>query len=94
MASLWFAREHMVGDFLYLHADLLYHPQILIDFLGQPFSNATICIEEKQNFLGEEMKVGRHEDHLILGEELPDEQCFGEFIRIAAFRKDEFQTFA
>jgi choline kinase len=94
MASLWFAREHVEEDFLYMHSDLLYHPKIMTDFLNHPFSHAAICMEEKETFLGEEMKIGREEDRLILGKELPDERCIGEFIGIAAFRKDGFASFA
>ena len=93
MASLWFAREHVQQDFIYLHADLLYHPDILTKFLAHPFSFASICVEEKTEFLGEEMKVGREGDRLILGKNIPNEQAFGEFIGIAAFKKDKFQLF-
>ena len=93
MASLWFAREQMRDDFLYLHSDLLYHPKIMTDFLNHSFSHAIICMEEKSKFLGEEMKVGREDDRLILGKDLPDERCIGEFIGIAAFRKNGFPSF-
>lgn len=94
MASLWFAREHMDEDFLYLHSDLLYHPKILTDFMNHPFTHTAICMEEKKVFLGEEMKIGRDGDHLVLGKGLADSQSIGEFIGIAAFRKDGFPSFA
>ena len=50
-------------------------------------------MEEKNFFLGEEMKVGREDDHLVLGKALADEKCIGEFIGIAAFRKSAFPSF-
>ena len=93
MASLWFAKEYMDDDFLYLHSDLLYHPKILADFLDHSFSHTAICMEEKQVFYGEEMKIGREGDHLVLGKGLSDEQSIGEFIGIAAFRKAGFPSF-
>ena len=55
MASLWMAGKAMREDFLYLHSDLLYHPDILANFLAHPFSFASICVEEKDQFTGEEM---------------------------------------
>lgn len=93
MASLWFAHHYIEDDFLYLHADLLYDPGILTNFLAHPFSYAAICMEEKQQFFGEEMKVGVEGEHLILGKGIPDERAIGEFIGIAGFRKDRYQTF-
>lgn len=93
MASLWMAGKAMQEDFLYLHADLLYHPGILAMFMARPFSFASICVEEKDRFIGEEMKVGREGDHLILGKEIPDRRAMGEFIGIAAFKKDHFHNF-
>jgi len=93
MASLWFAGSVMEDDFLYLHADLLYHPDILARFLAHPFNFASICVEEKDRFGGEEMKVGREGDHLILGKEIPNDQAMGEFIGIAAFKQDQFHYF-
>jgi choline kinase len=93
MASLWFAHECVEDDFLYLHADLLYHPEILTKVLNQAFSFGSICVEEKTTFSGEEMKVGLEGDHLVLGKELSDAQAFGEFIGIAAFKRDRFAVF-
>jgi choline kinase len=93
MASLWFAGKTMEEDFLYLHADLLYHQDILAKFLDHPFSFASICVEEKDRFGGEEMKVGREGNHIILGKEIPDNRAMGEFIGIAAFKKDNFHIF-
>jgi len=93
MASLWFAREYLDDDFLYLHSDLLYDPGILTNFLAHPFSFAAISMEEKQQFLGEEMKVGREGGHLILGKNIPDELAIGEFIGIAGFRREGFRSF-
>jgi choline kinase len=93
MASLWMAGRTMHEDFLYLHSDLLYHPDILSMFLAHPVSFASICVEEKYQFTGEEMKVGREGDHLILGKDIPDHLAMGEFIGIAAFKKDQFHFF-
>ena len=93
MASLWMASKAMQEDFLYLHSDLLYHPDILAMFLARPFSFASICVEEKDQFIGEEMKVGREGDQLILGKDIPDQLAMGEFIGIAGFKKDQFHFF-
>ena len=93
MASLWMDGNAMQEDFLYLHSDLLYHPDILAMFLARPFSFASICVEEKDHFNGEEMKVGREGNHLILGKEIPDQLAIGEFIGIAAFKKDQYHFF-
>ena len=93
MASLWMAGKAMQEDFLYLHSDLLYHPDILAMFLARPFPFASICVEEKDQFIGEEMKVGREGDHLILGKDIPAQRAMGEFIGIAAFKKDHFHFF-
>lgn len=93
MASLWMAGKAVPEDFVYLHSDLLYHPSILAMFLARPFSFASICVEEKNQFTGEEMKVGREADHLILGKDIPGQRAMGEFIGIAAFKKDQFHFF-
>ena len=86
MASLWMAGKAMQEDFLYLHADLLYNPDMLAMFLARPFSFASSCVEEKDQFVGEEMKVGREGDHLILGKDIPDQRAMGEFIGIVTFQ--------
>jgi L-glutamine-phosphate cytidylyltransferase len=58
--SLWLARDHLLDGFVVLNADVLFHPQLLIDLLTARYEDALLVAytDETMPELGEEeMKV-------------------------------------
>jgi choline kinase len=85
MASLWFAKHFVEGsDFVYLHSDLLYHPDILTMTVS---SQVDIALAVEKTDCDEEMmkvRVGGL-DLLESGKDIPVDQAFGEWTGIAKF---------
>lgn len=85
MASLWFAK-HFIGDndFVYLHSDLLYHPDILTMTMK---SDAEIALAvEKMDCDKEAMKVVEEGGYLVESSKgIPLTKAFGEWTGIAKF---------
>jgi L-glutamine-phosphate cytidylyltransferase len=85
MASLWFAK-HFIGDhdFIYLHSDLLYHPDILTMTME---SDAEIALAvEKKDCDKEAMKVVEDGGYLVeSSKEIPLTKAFGEWTGITRF---------
>jgi len=84
MASLWFARAFASGaPFVYLHADLIYHPQVLDRCLQ---ADGPALALDPHPCGEEEMKVIGREELLVRGgKELPLESTTGEWIGMARF---------
>ncbi|MGB2651229.1 MAG: phosphocholine cytidylyltransferase family protein [Candidatus Omnitrophota bacterium] len=85
MASLWHAKDFVGGDeFIYLHADIVYHPIIL--------KNCLECVEDiifmvdKKKCDKEDMKV-KVSDNLFVesSKDIPLDEAYGEWIGIAKF---------
>jgi choline kinase len=85
MASLWFAKEFVRGsDFVYMHSDLLYHPDILAMTIA---SQSAIALAVKETVCDEEMMKVRVDglDLLESSKDMPLDQAFGEWTGIAKF---------
>jgi choline kinase len=86
MTSLWFALPSVFKeDFLYLHADLLYHPRLL-----EPCINATegeiVMLVEAKRCVPEDMKVEVKGDRFLFSsKDIPIERAFGEWTGITRF---------
>ncbi len=85
MASLWFAKD-FVGrsDFVYMHGDLLYHPDILSMTIA---SQADIALAVEEKICDEEMMKVRVDGLNLLesSKEVPMDQSVGEWTGIAKF---------
>ena len=85
MASLWFAK-HFIGatDFLYLHADVFYHPDILSMTME---SEAEIALAVEDTGCDEEaMKIVEEGGYLIESSKgIPLDKASGEWTGIAKF---------
>jgi choline kinase len=93
MASLWFAKEFVRGsNFMYLHSDLLYHPDILAMTLT---SQAEIALAVEETVCDKEMmKVQVNGLDLIeSSKEVPLDQAFGEWTGIAKFTSTGWQKY-
>lgn len=85
MASLWFAECFVNNDtFLYLHSDLVYHPDIIkrcIDTDGD-----IVMVIDRKDCDEEDMKVKVRDGFLWeSNKELPLDEAYGEWIGIAKF---------
>ena len=93
MLSSWFAKGFVHGeDFLYLHADLLYHPSVLgiVDRVSAPI----VLLVEQTDCDGEMMKVRVDGLNLIeSSKDIPIEEAFGEWTGIAKFTAEGFSEY-
>jgi choline kinase len=87
MASLWFALPHVMNDdFVYLHADLLYHPKLLSSCLSMT-DGEIVMLVEKKTCVPEDMKVEVDGNRFIYSsKEIPIEKAYGEWTGITHFR--------
>ena len=84
LVSLWYAREEMNNGFTYLHADVIFHPGILLELLKV---QEDIClVVEKKKCIAEDMKV-KMKNGLIteINKTMPLTEAYGEFIGLAKF---------
>jgi len=89
MASLWFAKDFVEhSDFLYLHGDLVYHPDLIKKCLKEKGEIALVVDKKKCD--EEDMKV-RVENNLFVesNKEIPRDEAYGEWIGIARFSRKE-----
>jgi len=84
--SLWLAKDKMDEAFLYLNADVLFHPGVLERVINDLHENTMAVV--KGSCGEEEVKV-ICKDHLIerIGKNIAPSACYGEFIGIAKFSK-------
>jgi choline kinase len=93
MASLWFAKDFVgASDFVYLHSDLLYHPDILAMTVA---SQAEIALAVEETVCDEEMMKVRVAglDLLESSKDVPLDQAFGEWTGIAKFTNSGWQKY-
>jgi choline kinase len=93
MASLWFGKDFVQGsDFVYLHSDLLYHPDILALTLA---SQAEIALAVEETVCDKEMMKVRVDglDLLESSKDVPLDQAFGEWTGIAKFTVSGWQKY-
>ncbi|MDP8321079.1 MAG: phosphocholine cytidylyltransferase family protein [Candidatus Stygibacter australis] len=85
--SLYLAREYLNQDTLYFNGDVLFERGLLPKLLS--YSGSSILVEKK-SCGEEEVKVNINESGYVtaIGKELCLDECVGEFIGIACFRKD------
>lgn len=93
MLSFWFAKDFVKGeDFLYLHADLLYHPVILSQVID---ADAPIVLSVEQTDCDSEMMKVKVEgsDLVESSKDIPIEEAFGEWTGIAKFTSHGFNEY-
>lgn len=86
LVSFWCALPFLRGDFLYLHADTVFAPQILAGLTGVKTGEAVLAVDRK--LCGEEeMKYTLAADGCVdrLNKTMPPEQAAGEFLGLARF---------
>jgi choline kinase len=85
MVSLRYAKPYVLGrDFLYLHADLLYHPQIITRCIE--FAESTALLVDKLDCSEEEMKVVVENGLLVESDKkIPKDKAYGEWLGIGKF---------
>lgn len=82
--SLWLCREHMIDTFLYLNADVLFHPELLGRLLEVQHPNV-LALDQKT--CGDEEVKAIVSDHTVdhIGKKLDWDASYGEFIGIGKF---------
>jgi choline kinase len=89
--SLWLARHLLVDGFIVLNADVLFHPQLLVDLLTARYEDALLMAarDNDREYSDEEMKLcvrgGRVAE---IAKTIPPERADGESLGIAKFGKD------
>lgn len=86
LGSAWFARDRLVDDLVYAHADTVFEPSILDDALA---SAADVALPiDLRDVEPEQMKAEVVDGRVLhLSKELPVERSAGEFIGIGVFRR-------
>lgn len=82
LPSFWFGQQFLQGDFLYLHADTIFHEDIFRDLIAAE-GNMVLPVDFKACG-DEEMKVKIKDGAIIeINKTMPPESAEGEFIGIA-----------
>jgi choline kinase len=92
--SLWLCREFFNDDFIYFNADVLFDYRIVKRLCEGSGGSWLACVPGQCG--QEEVKVIVREGLQIteIGKHMPSEQCYGEFIGIAKFAKEDNMRFA
>lgn len=82
--SLWTARQEVAGrEFLCLHADVLFHPQILLPCLQ---SSADVTVVLDPAFVEETLKARVRDGQVVeVSKQIPRAEVFGTFLGIVRF---------
>jgi L-glutamine-phosphate cytidylyltransferase len=86
--SLWLARHLLTEPFVVLNADVLFHPQLLIDLLTARYEDALLMAARpvEHDYSEEEMKLRVRAGRVVeIGKALPADEADGENIGIAKF---------
>jgi choline kinase len=90
--SLWLAREHFGDDFVYFNADVLFDYRVLSRLVAGRTSNLACvkgrCGEEEVKVVVSDGRISR------IGKQLTPSECYGEFIGIARFAREDNARFA
>jgi len=85
VASLWFARNLLEGDALFINADLFYEDSFLDSLLDDP--REVVMLADSTRIKGADYRFRFEGDRIIgYGKEIPDEQTHGEYVGIALVR--------
>lgn len=87
LVSLWFARHEINGDFVYLHADVVFDRRILEKLICQP---ADFCLAvDKKSCVPEDMKVRVDGEQMVeISKNIDSHQAYGEFTGLAKCSKE------
>jgi choline kinase len=85
--SLWLTRDLLADGFVVLNADVLFHPQLLVDLISSQHENALLASYESRVPLGdEEMKVKVREGVVIdISKQMDPAEADGENVGIVKF---------
>ncbi len=87
LATVWMAREQMVGDFVLVNGDTLFEPQVLTRLLNAPHRPITLARDVKSRYDSDDMKVSLDGDRLVgIGKDMAVEAVDGESIGMLLFR--------
>jgi len=90
--SLWLARREMNDDFIYMNADVLFHPEIIRRLSHTTYDNALAVVRKPLS--SEEVKVAVDGARITnIGKGLPVALSYGEFIGVAKFSHTISQSF-
>jgi len=87
--SLWLAREHLLGGFVVLNCDVLFHPQLLTRLLSSPLEDALLIdlVDKSNNHLGdEEMKIKLRDGLVVdISKDMDPAEADGENVGVVKF---------
>ncbi len=94
LGSCWIAREAMSRDFIILNGDTLVSPEIARQVLASDNWPITVCVDEKEQYDSDDMKVSRMGEKLLaIGKTLTAEQSNAESIGFLAFHGEGVALF-
>lgn len=89
--SLWLARHCFGDDFIYFNADVLFDYRIINSLIDAPGTNLAcvrkVCGDEEVKVVTEGTRIKE------IGKKMSPDRCFGEFIGIAHFAKEDNARF-
>lgn len=93
LVSLWFARNEMDGDFIFLNGDVVFDRRILEELLRM---HQDICfVTEQKTCIAEDMKVKVKDAMVVeINKSMDSSEAYGEFIGIAKFSQESSRALA
>jgi len=87
LATVWMAREEMIGDFILLNGDTLFESELLRSLLSAPHKPITLARDLKSRYDSDDMKMALDGDRLLrVGKDLGKVAVDGESIGMMLFR--------
>jgi choline kinase len=89
--SLWLARDLIAGGCVVMNADVLFHPQLLIDLLTARYEDALLMCARGhgREYSDEEMKIHTRRGVVVaIDKSLADADADGENVGVAKFSRD------
>jgi len=87
LASCWFVRAEMKGDFILLNGDTVFEFDVLKTLLDSPAAPITVTIDKKSRYDADDMKVGLDQDCVTaISKELLQGSAHAESIGMLSFR--------
>lgn len=84
--SLWLARKEVLNGWLHINCDLIFHPQILKDFLNHPSQNAlAVDTNVEPDDDGERVKVDKNGRIMLIQKRMDLKFTYGRTIGMAKF---------
>ena len=94
LATVWMAREEMIGNFILLNGDTLFDSELLRSLLNAPHKPITLARDLKSRYDSDDMKMALDGDRLLrVGKDLGKVAVDGESVGMMLFRDQGSELF-